>query len=202
MVPEPREQGKQMDDDEIAMLFAADEDDYPTKFSLSYQEIENRQKADEEIKKLLREKSEQYRQTRFDFGDTRYLLVTRDGKIVVPKALQKSSPMVPRITFMHPGETRTELTMGQHFTWRGMRKTVEDVCGKCQSCQLQKPKLKRLGHLPPKLLEEIPWERLCIDLVGPYTIGSKEKSDVATLHCLTMIDPVTRCFEIAEIPAK
>jgi hypothetical protein len=67
---------------------------------------------------------------------------------------------------------------------------------------LQKPKLKCLGHLPPKLLEEIPWERLCIDLVGPYTIRSKEKSNVATLHCLTMIDPVTGWFEIAEIPAK
>jgi hypothetical protein len=42
-----------MDDDEIATLFATDEDDYPTKFPLSYQEIENRQKVDEEIKKLL-----------------------------------------------------------------------------------------------------------------------------------------------------
>jgi hypothetical protein len=29
MVLEPREQGKQMDDNEIAMLFAPDEDDYP-----------------------------------------------------------------------------------------------------------------------------------------------------------------------------
>jgi hypothetical protein len=45
MVPEPREQGKQMNDDEIATLFAADEDDYPTKFPLSYQEIQNRQKV-------------------------------------------------------------------------------------------------------------------------------------------------------------
>ena len=202
MVPEPREQGEQMNDDEIATLFAADEDDYPTKFPLSYQEIESRQKVDEEIKKLLREKSEQYKQTRFDFGDTQYSLVTRDGKIVVPKALQKSGVKWYHELLMHPGETRTELTMGQHFTWRGMRKTVEDICGKCQACQLQKPKLKRLGHLPPKLPEEIPWERLCIDLIGPYTIGSKDKSDVATLHCLTMIDPVTGWFEIAEIPAK
>jgi hypothetical protein len=32
---------EQMDDDEIATLFATDEDDYPTKFPLSYQEIEN-----------------------------------------------------------------------------------------------------------------------------------------------------------------
>jgi len=51
-------------------------------------------------------------------------------------------------------------------------------------------------------VEEIPWERVCIDLVGPYTFGSPKKSDETTLHCLTMIDPATGWFKIAEIPAK
>jgi hypothetical protein len=59
-----------------------------------------------------------------------------------------------------------------------------------------------MGHLPEKKVEEIPWERVCIDLIGPYTVGSNTTSDVITLHCLTMIDPVTGWFEIAEIPAK
>jgi len=51
-------------------------------------------------------------------------------------------------------------------------------------------------------VEEIPWEKVCIDLIGPYTIGSAKKSYEITLHCLTMIDPITGWFEIAEIPAK
>ena len=157
-----------MSNDDIASLFAADEEDYPTKFPLSYNEIEDRQKDDPEIQKLLREKPQQYKKTRYKFGDTQYSLVTKDDKIVVPKALHCKGVIWYHELLMHPGETRTELTLGQHFTWRGMRKTVEDVCGKCQACQLQKPKLKRLGHLPPKLPEEIPWERLCIDLIGPY----------------------------------
>ena len=93
--------------------------------------------------------------------------------------------------------------MGQHYTWKGMRKTVEAVCKLCDACQRTKPKLRRLGHLPPKVPEEIPWERLCIDLVGPYKIGDpNRKETLAALHCLTMIDPVTGWFEIAEIPAK
>ena len=103
---------------------------------------------------------------------------------------------------MHPGETRTELTIGQHYTWKGMRKTVQSVCQRCKACQLNKPKLCKLGHLPPKTAEEIPWERLCIDLIGPYTVGDPKKKNFATLHCLTMIDPVTGWFEIAEIPSK
>ena len=202
MIDNPREPGEQMEPDEMASLFAADADDYPTKFPLSYEEIEQRQRDDAEIQKLRREKPDSYKRTKFDFGDTSYTLVTKDGKIVVPKLLQKKGVQWYHELLMHPGETRTELTMGQHFTWKGMRNTVTDICGKCQACQLQKPKLKRLGHLPPKLPEEIPWECLCIDLIGPYTIGSKAKSDETTLHCLTMIDPVTGWFEIAEIPAK
>ena len=46
----------------------------------------------------------------------------------------------------------------------------------------------------------MPWHTLCIDLIGPYTIGSKKKE--TKLHALTMIDPATGWFEIAEIPSK
>jgi Integrase zinc binding domain len=53
--------------------------------------------------------------------------------------------------------------MGQHYAWTGMRKTVQDVCKKCGSCQLNKPKLQKLvGHLPEKEPEMVPWDRVCI----------------------------------------
>jgi hypothetical protein len=56
---------------------------------------------------------------------------------------------------------------------------------------LNKLKLKALGHLPPKVAEEVPWETLCIDLIGPYLIAGRTKKEPdMTLHCLTMIDPV------------
>jgi len=83
-----------------------------------------------------------------------------------------------------------------------MCSTIERICQRCHTCQLTKPKLIKFGHRPEKIVEEIPWERVCIDLIGPYTFGSPKKSDETTLHCLTMIDPATGWFEIAEIPAK
>ena len=47
----------------------------------------------------------------------------------------------------------------------------------------------------------MPWDTLCIDLIGPYTV--KERGNKKwTLHCLTMIDPATGWFEIVEIPNK
>jgi hypothetical protein len=100
----------------------------------------------------------------FPFGDVNYTLVTKEGKIVLPKALQKKGITWYHQEHMHPGETRMELTMGQHYTWKGMRTTIQAVCSKCASCQLMKAKHRKLGHLPEKNAEEIPWERLCIDL--------------------------------------
>ena len=78
----------------------------------------------------------------------------------------------------HPGETRTEHTIRQHFDWRGLRTTVQGECKKCPTCQRAKT-----------------------DLIGPYTIFQKGKNPLK-LWCLTMIDPATGWFIMAQIPNK
>jgi transposase InsO family protein len=190
--------------EEAGALFAGDklELDFPNDFPLSYEEIQHRQTQDADLQKQFQAQNSSFVKSKFPFGDKEYELITKEDKIVLPRALQRKAVQWYHSTLLHPGETRTELTMSQHYTWKGMRKTIEDVCKRCSTCQLTKPKLRQVGHLPPKEPEEIPWERLCIDLIGPYTIGAKCKSDELTLHCLTMIDPATGWFEIAEIPAK
>jgi hypothetical protein len=81
-----------------------------------------------------------------------------------------------------------------------MHEDIKRIVARCPTCQLTKPKLKNYGHLPEKQAEVLPWHTLCIDLIGPYQIGHGKNA--ITLHCLTMIDPATGWFEIAEIPAK
>ncbi len=44
-----------------------------------------------------------------------------------------------------------------------------------------------------------PWEALCVDLIGPYTLNGKDGSSIDFM-CLTMIDPATSWFEIVELP--
>ncbi len=44
-----------------------------------------------------------------------------------------------------------------------------------------------------------PWEALCVDLIGPYTLKGKDGTEVDFL-CLTMIDPATNWLEIVELP--
>jgi hypothetical protein len=44
-----------------------------------------------------------------------------------------------------------------------------------------------------------PWEALCADLTGPYTVKGKDGSAIDFM-ALTMIDPASSWFEIVELP--
>ena len=101
----------------------------------------------------------------------------------------------------NPGETLTEHTIRQHFDWKALRTTVHDVCKKCPTCQRAKTTNQEYGKLPPKQAETNPWDTLCVDLIGPYTIPRKGKNPLK-LWCLTMIDPDTGWFEMAQITNK
>ncbi len=43
-----------------------------------------------------------------------------------------------------------------------------------------------------------PWEALCVDLIGPYTLKGKDGS-AKDFMALTMIDPASSWFEIVEL---
>jgi hypothetical protein len=58
---------------------------------------------------------------------------------------------------------------------------------------------QKYGHVPPKLVITTPWEPLCVDLIGPYTLNSKDGSSIDFM-CLTMINPATSWFEMVELP--
>ena len=57
------------------------------------------------------------------------------------------------------------------------------------------PKLDR------SVVETKPWNTLCVDLIGPYTLKGKDGT-VIDFMCVTMIDPATSWFEIVELPVS
>jgi hypothetical protein len=80
-----------------------------------------------------------------------------------------------------------------------MRTTIRIYVKSCRSCQVNKRHSLRYGLVPAKLVITTPWKVLCVDLVGPYTLNSKDGSSIDFM-CLTMIDPATSWFEIVELP--
>ena len=90
--------------------------------------------------------------------------------IFLPAALQKKNVDWYHEMLYHLGETQIEHTLRQHFDWKGLRTTVHDVCKKRPTCQRAKTTNQKYGKLPPKHAETNPWDTICVDLIGPYTI--------------------------------
>jgi hypothetical protein len=64
---------------------------------------------------------------------------------------------------------------------------------------MNKKPTRKYGHLPSKIVISTPWEALCVDLVGPYTLNGKDGSSIDFM-ALTMIDPTSSWFEVVELP--
>ena len=78
---------------------------------------------------------------------------------------------------------------------------VEATIKTCPTCQKTKRSYQKYGHLPEKVAESQPWEKVCVDLIGPYTIKPKGQKKLI-LWCITMIDPATGWFEMRELKNK
>ncbi len=125
--------------------------------------------------------------------------VCKDGRLVIPKPLQVHAVKWYHHYLQHPGHTHLEETMNAAMYWKGKRTTIRSLTKSCQSCQVNKRRSSRYGHLPPKTVLTNPWECLCVDLIGPYTLKGKDGLQIDFM-ALTMIDPASGWFKIAELP--
>ena len=124
-------------------------------FPLTLSKINQAQKADKSLLRLV-QSSDQYALRTFRRGETSFELIVRFDKIVIPKSLQSRTVEWYHYYLCHPGETRTEQTIRQHFWWNNLRDTVHTVCKTCDTCQRTKKtnmKCIQLAYQPfPHLL--------------------------------------------------
>ena len=100
----------------------------------------------------------------------KHSLICKICKIVILKQFQKQVVEWYHNALFHPGETCTELSISQHFYWKNLNKTVYEIFIKCETCQFLKRNKKHYGKLPPKGAKSIPWDALCVDLIGKYQV--------------------------------
>jgi hypothetical protein len=154
----------------VAKAFGYDNADLPADgFPVKYRTLAKAQKKDRALLRKLLSHND-YREIPFRGGDKSHDLICKNEKIVVPEKLQRRPVNWYHEMLCHPGVTRTELTIRQHFNWKDLRTAVHDICHKCESCQKSKVSNQKCGKLPPKAAETNPWDTLCVDLVGPYKI--------------------------------
>ncbi len=165
---------------------------------LTVKEIVEAQKADTKLKHFFKNNAV------LDEGLELQLIenkscICHKGRLVIPKLLQSCAVMWYHHYFQHPGHTRLEETMKAAIYWKGMRNTIRSKTKSCKTCQVNKKLTQKYGHLPPKIVISTPWKALCVNLVGPYTLKSKDGLSIDFM-ALTMIDPVSSWFKVVELP--
>ena len=71
---------------------------------------------------------------------------------------------------LHPGMDKTEAIIHQHLYWPNIIDAIKKEVTNCDTCQHKKISNKKYVKLPDKLAENNPWNKLCVDLKGPYAI--------------------------------
>ena len=138
-------------------------------FPLHYKDIQAAQQKDKWLLNQLQQSKEYVLHEVHGGGKTCHL-ITHNGKIVILDVLQMRVINWYHTQLCHPGRVRTEETIQQHFTFPGLSQKVRDIVNKCPICQKCKKTHVKYGKLPEKEAEAIPWDKLCVDLIGPYTI--------------------------------
>ena len=164
-------------------------------FPMSPKEIAKHQLKDKRLVKYIQEDSN------YNFHMVEGIeLIQYKNRIYIPHTLKQRVLYWYHTYLVHPGSNRMLSTINAIMYWHGMRKDIDNYVKTCHTCQKTKKQRKKYGHLPPKKAEVTPWKRVNVDLIGPYTIQSKNKE--YSLRAMTMIDPVTNWFEIARIESK
>ncbi len=123
----------------------------------------------------------------------------KDGQLVIPKPLQACAVMWYQQFLQHRGHTRLNETMNTAMYWKGMLTTIRSISRSCKTCQTNKRRKLKYGHLPPKTVISTPWECLYVNLIGPYTLKDRDSLQIDFM-ALTMICPASSWLEIVKLP--
>ena len=173
---------------------------YELRFPMEIKRLRDEQQSEFRKNRELRKECRKSKDWQYQILQGHEVLM-KNGKIYVPKKLRKEVLQWYHHFLSHPGATRLDLTVGQTMFWPGRCANAKNFVRTCAVCQKEKKGTTKYGHLPAKLAECTPWEKLCVDLIGPYTI-TLDDGTVLKLHAMTFIDPATSWFEITDISNK
>nr|XP_055032791.1 uncharacterized protein K02A2.6-like [Misgurnus anguillicaudatus] len=110
---------------------------------------------------------------------------------LVPVALRKQ--LVDLAHETHQGVVRTKQRLRDLYWWPGMDMLVQDSISACVTCQMNDKSAKtHAAPLQPVSLPDGPWQKVGIDIVGPF-----ESANWDCRYAVTLIDYYTKWPEVA-----
>ena len=114
----------------ISELYGYDDPDpLDIAYPICYHNIAKAQKTDAKLKQKLFSHKD-YTLYTFYGVNQNHCLIFQNSKIFLPTALQKKTVDWYDEMLCHPGETRTEHTINQHFNWKFLLTKFHNLCKK------------------------------------------------------------------------
>jgi hypothetical protein len=99
-------------------------------FPLTKPEIVDAQKADSKLKHCFKCNAVLDKGLDVRLVDDTYV-VCQDGRMIIPKPLQRCAVLWYHHYLQHPGHTQLEETMKATMYWKGMRSTIQSIAKLC-----------------------------------------------------------------------
>jgi hypothetical protein len=106
-------------------------------FPLTTQEIAEAQKADDRLKHCFKRNTVLDKGLEVSHFDNTHV-VCKDGRMIIPKPLQRHAVLWFHHYLQHPGHTRLEKTIKATLYWKGMRTSICPITKSCKACQVNK----------------------------------------------------------------
>jgi hypothetical protein len=119
-------------------------------FPLTVNEIVEAQKADPILKQFFKSNAVLDKGLELQLVENKSCICDK-GKLIILKPLQRRATIWYHHYLQHPGHTRLEETMKAVIYWKGMRTTIRSITKSCKTCQMNKKRSQKYGHLPSKL---------------------------------------------------
>jgi transposase InsO family protein len=118
-------------------------------------------------------------------------------KIYLPTSLLHDAVRWYHTALGHLGQNRLYDTISAHLYHPDLKTKVEDVVGRCDTCQRQKNVLRGHGHTAPREAIANPWREVAVDSIGPWKL--KVHNQEVEFKALTIIDQVTNLVELVRL---
>jgi len=162
--------------------------------------IENYQKRDAQISKLITEKPDEFGMISLNGTDVICKYEKNENfKIVLTNELLE--PLVKwyhSVTVHATGAQALLQTMNRLYYHPKLSSTIHRVTTSCVTCKQTKKAARQYGHLAPRQAPSSPWNEVHIDTIGPWSFKGAAGTTPKTykFYALTCIDPVTNLVEL------
>nr|XP_055067930.1 uncharacterized protein K02A2.6-like [Misgurnus anguillicaudatus] len=142
-------------------------------------------------KKSVKQELEPYFHIRHELSVEGPLIMRGDHCLVVPLSLR--TRLVNLAHEGHQGIVRTKQRLRELYWWPQMGKNVETLIASCVTCQLNDKTAKPApAPIIPVELPNGPWQKVAIDIVGPF-----ESATWDCRYAITLVDYYSKWPEVA-----